>query len=141
VEQFERTYVDDRAIKGQAAINYIMYEQEIYDKFQKQFFHFLVSGETYSHKGVRRSEPFYDVINPIDVDFDKDPDVDFVEDGDWAIIRRYAHASTVIDQYGEYLTEEQVLELEDPKHQSVDTYLLYRAEATGSDDNTYRNSL
>lgn len=141
VEQFERTYVDDRAIKGQAAINYIMYEQEIYDKFQKQFFHFLVSGETYSHKGVRRSEPFYDVINPIDVDFDKDPDVDFVEDGDWAIIRRYAHASTVIDQYGEYLTEEQVLELEDPKHQSVDTYLLYRAEATGSDDNTYRNRL
>jgi len=141
MEQFERTYVDDRAIKGQAAINYIMYEQEIYDKFQKQFFHFLVSGETYSHKGVRRSEPFYDVINPIDVDFDKDPDVDFVEDGDWAIIRRYSHASTVIDQYGEFLTEEQCLELEDPKHQSVDTYLLYRSEATGSDDNISRNRL
>ena len=141
MEQFERTYVDDRAIKGQAAVNYIMYEQEIYDKFQKQFFHFLVSGETYSHKGVRRSEPFYDVINPIDVDFDKDPDVEFVEDGDWAIIRRYAHASTVIDQYGEYLTEEQCLELEDPKHQSVDTYLLYRSEATGADDNIYRNRL
>jgi hypothetical protein len=140
-EQFERTYVDDRAIKGQAAMNYIMYEQEMYDKFQKQFFHFLVSGETYSHKGVRRSEPFYDVINPIDIDFDKDPDVEFVEDGDWAIVRRYSHAATVIDHFGDYLTEEQVLQLEDPKHQSVDTYLLYRSEATGSDDNIYRNRL
>jgi hypothetical protein len=140
-EQFERTYVDDRAIKGQAAINYIMYEQEMYDKFQKQFFHFLVSGETYSHKGVRRSEPFYDVVNPIDIDFDKDPDVEFVEDGDWAIVRRYSHAATVIDHFGEYLTEQQCLELEDPKHQSVDTYLLYRSEATGSDDNVYRNRL
>ena len=140
-EQFERTYVDDRAIKGQAAMNYIMYEQEMYDKFQKQFFHFLVSGETYSHKGVRRSEPFYDVINPIDIDFDKDPDVEFVEDGDWAIVRRYSHAATVIDHFGEYLTEQQCLELEDPKHQSVDTYLLYRSEATGSDDNVYRNRL
>ncbi len=140
-EQFERTYVDDRAIKGQAAMNYIMYEQEMYDKFQKQFFHFLVSGETYSHKGVRRAEPFYDVINPIDIDFDKDPDVEFVEDGDWAIVRRYSHAATVVDHFGDYLTEEQVLQLEDPKHQSVDTYLLYRSEATGSDDNIYRNRL
>jgi len=140
-EQFERTYVDDRAIKGQAAMNYIMYEQEMYDKFQKQFFHFLVSGETYSHKGVRRAEPFYDVINPIDIDFDKDPDVEFVEDGDWAIVRRYSHAATVVDHFGDYLTEEQVLQLEDPKHQSVDTYLLYRSEATGTDDNIYRNRL
>ena len=140
-EQFERTYVDDRAIKGQAAINYIMYEQEMYDKFQKQFFHFLVSGETYSHKGVRRSEPFYDVVNPIDIDFDKDPDVEFVEDGDWAIVRRYSHAATVIDHFGDFLTEQPCLKLEDPKHQSVDTYLLYRAEAAGSGDNVYRNRL
>lgn len=141
IEQFERTYVDDRAIKGQAAMNYIMYDQEIYDKFQKAFFHYLVSGEVYSHKGVRRREPFYEIINPMDVDFDKDPDVEFVEDGDWAIVRRYAHASTVIDNFGEYLTEGQVLELENPTQNSIDSYLLYRAEAATADDNIYRNRL
>lgn len=141
LEQFERTYVDDRAIKGQAAMNYIMYDQEIYDKFQKAFFHYLVAGEVYSHKGVRRREPFYEIINPMDIDYDKDPDVEFVEDGDWAIIRRYAHASTVIDNFGEYLTAEQILELENPQQNSIDSYLLYRAEAAGSDDNIYRNRL
>ena len=141
LEQFERTYVDDRAIKGQAALNYIMYEQEIYDKFQKAFFHYLVSGECYSLKGVRRSEPYFDVINPLDIDYDKDPDIDFVEDGDWAIVRKFTHASTIVDNFGEYLTEEQVLELENPTHNSVDTYLLYRAEASGADYNVYRNRL
>lgn len=141
MEQFERSYVDDRAIKGQAAINYIMQKEEVYDKFQKQFFHFLVAGECYSHKGVRRKEPFYEVLNPLDIDFDKDPDIDFVEDGDWAIIRKFAHASTLIDHYGDYLTEQQVLELENPTHQSVDTYLLYRSEAAGNNDNIYRNRL
>lgn len=141
LEQFERTYVDDRAIKGQAAINYIMQKEEIYDKFQKQFFHFLVSGECYSHKGVRRKEPFYEVLNPLDIDFDKDPDIDFVEDGDWAIIRKFSHASTLIDHYGDFLSEQQVLELENPTHQSVDTYLLYRSEAAGNNDNIYRNRL
>jgi hypothetical protein len=141
MEQFERTYVDDRAIKGQAAMTYIMYEQEIYDKFQKAFFHYLVAGECYSLKGVRHHETFYDIVNPMDIDYDKDPDIDFVEDGDWAIIRRYAHASTIIDAFWEYLTEEQILELENPQHTSIDSYLLYRAEATGSDDNIYRNRL
>jgi len=141
LEQFDRTYVDDRAMKGQAALNYVMYNEEVYDKFQKLFFHFLVTGEAYSHKGVVRSEPFYEVINPLDIDYDKDPDVEFVEDGDWAIVRRFAHASSLIDMYGEYLTEEQVLELENPTNTSVESYLLYRSEATGSDDNIYRNRL
>lgn len=95
-EEFNRSYVDSRAIRGQYSLNYIMSQQEIYDKFQKQWFHFLVAGECYSHKGVRRNEPFYEVINPLDVDFDKDPDIDFVEDGDWAIIRKFSHASTIL---------------------------------------------
>lgn len=141
IEQFETSYVDDRAIKGQHAINYIMQNEEIYDKFQKLFFHFLVAGECYTEKGVRRAEPFYDVINPLDIDYDKDPDIDFVEDGDWAIIRKFAHVSTIIDQFGEYLTDQQVLDLETPHQTSVDSYLLYRAEASGADDNIYRNRL
>ena len=140
-DEFNRTYVDQRALKGQAALTYLMYFNEIYDRFQKQWFHFLISGECYSHKGVRRNEPFYEVINPMDVDFDKDPDIDFVEDADWAIIRKFSHASTLVDAYGEYLTEEQVLELENPTHTSAEAYLLYRAEASGADDNIYRNRL
>ena len=140
-EEFNRSYVDQRAIKGQAALSYLMYFNEIYDKLQKQWFHFLVAGECYSHKGVRRNEPFYEVINPLDVDYDKDPDIDFVEDADWAIIRKYSHASTIIDAYGEYLSDEQILNLENPTHTSAEAYLLYRAEASGADDNIYRNRL
>lgn len=140
-EEFNRSYVDGRAVKGQAALNYIMYFNEVYDKLQKQFFHFLVAGECYSHKGVRRNEPFYEVINPLDVDYDKDPDIDFVEDADWAIIRKYSHASTIIDNLGDYLSDEQILNLENPTHTSAEAYLLYRSEASGADDNIYRNRL
>lgn len=141
MEEFERTYVDSRALKGQAAINYIMQQQEIKDKLHKGFFHYLVTGEVYSHKGVVRNETFYDILNPLDIDYDKDPDLEFVEDGDWAMVRKYAHASTVIDIFGESLTDEQILELENPQQTSADSYLLYRAEANGSDENIYRNRL
>tara|TARA_R110002012_G_scaffold31921_3_gene95035 strand:+ start:7319 stop:9577 length:2259 start_codon:yes stop_codon:yes gene_type:complete len=141
LEQFERTYVDHRAILGQKALNYIMHHQEMYDKFQKGFFHYLIVGEVYSHKGVRRNEPFYEILNPLDIDYDKDPDLEFVEDGDWAIIRKFAHASTIIDNLGMFLTSEQVLELENPTNQSAESYLLFRSEASGADDNLYRNRL
>jgi len=141
MEEFERSYVDSRAIKGQAAINYIMQNEEVKDKFQKGFFHFLVTGEVYSHKSVVRGDTGYEILNPLDIDYDKDPDLEFVEDGDWAMVRKYAHASTVIDIFGESLTDQQILELENPQQTSADSYLLYRAEASGSDENIYRNRL
>ncbi len=140
-DQFENSYVDNRAIKGQHAITYIMQSQEVYDKLQKAWFHFLVSGEVYTHRGVRNKEPFYEVLNPIDIDYDKDPDIEFVEDGDWALVRKYVHASSVIDSFYESLTEEQVLELEEPRQSDPESYLLYRRARAGSDPNTYRNRL
>jgi len=137
--QFEDSYVDNRAIKGQYAMNFIMQDQEIYDKIQKAWFHFLVSGEVYTHRGVRHSEPFYDVLNPIDIDYDKDPDLEFVEDGDWALSRKHVHASTVIDHYYDTLTGEQILELEQPRHSESDSYLLHSSST--SDGNSFRSRL
>tara|TARA_A100001201_G_scaffold22882_3_gene25810 strand:+ start:1295 stop:3592 length:2298 start_codon:yes stop_codon:yes gene_type:complete len=139
-EQFEASYVDNRAIKGQQALDYIMHSQEIHDKFQKAWFHFLVSGECYTHRGVRNNEPFYEILNPLDVDYDLDPDLDFVEDGDWAIVRKYVHASSVIDAYYEYLSEQQILELEEPRHSESDSYFLY-TNSMNKDANAYRNRL
>ena len=140
-DQFENSYVDNRAIKGQHAMTYIMQQSEVYDKIQKAWFHFLVSGEVYTHRGVRNKEPFYEVLNPIDIDYDKDPDIEFVEDGDWALVRKYVHASSVIDSFYESLTDEQVLELEEPRQSDPESYLLYRRARAGSDPNTYRNRL
>jgi len=139
-EMFEETYVDQRAILGQKAMNYIMQEQEVYDKIQKAWFHYLVSGEVYTHRGVRNGEPFYEVLNPLDVDYDLDPDLEFVEDGDWALVRKYVHASTVVDAYYESLSEQQILELEDPQHSENDVSFLY-ANSTGKDANAFRNRL
>ena len=139
-EMFEESYVDQRAILGQKAMNYIMQDQEVYDKIQKAWFHYLISGEVYTHRGVRNSEPFYEVLNPLDVDYDLDPDLEFVEDGDWALVRKYVHASSIIDAYYESLSEQQILELENPQHSENDVSFLY-ANSSGKDANAFRNRL
>ena len=138
-QMFDNTYVDNRAIKGQQALNFIMQDQEIYDKFQKAWFHFLVSGEVYTWRGVRSNEPFYEILNPLDVDFDKDPDIDFVEDGDWALVKKFVHASTIIDYYRDELDDSQVLRLEEPENASMDSYLTVSSRA--DDRELYRERL
>ncbi len=138
-EQFELSYVDNRAIKGQNAINYIMQKEEVYDKLQKAWFHFVVSGETYTHRGVRNKEPFYEILNPLDVDYDLDPDLDFVEDGDWATVKKAVHASTAIDIFYDDLSDEEILSLEEPSHNESDSHYLYAS--TQKDPNAYRNRL
>jgi len=137
---FDSTYVDNRAVLGQQSLNYIMQEQEVYDKIQKAWFHYLVTGECYTHRGVRNNEPFYEVLNPLDVDYDLDPDLEFVEDGDWALVRKYVHASSVIDAYYDSLTEQQILELEEPRHSESDVSFLY-ANSQNKDVNSFRNRL
>ena len=52
---FNNTYVDNRAIIGQNSLNYVMAQQEVKDKLQKAWFHYLISGECYTHRGVRNS--------------------------------------------------------------------------------------
>ena len=139
--QFDNSYVDNRAIKGQHALTYIMQSEEVYEKLQKGWFHFLISGEVYTHRGVRSKEPFYEILNPIDVDYDKDPDIEFVEDGDWALVRKYVHASTVVDHFYDFLNDEEVLSLEEPRHSDPESYLLYRQARSGADSNVQRNRL
>ena len=131
---FESTYVDTRAVMGQHAMTYINSQQEVKRKLDKAWFHYLVAGECYTHRGVRHSEPFYEVLNPINVNYDLDPDLEFVEDGDWASITKYVHATTLMDHYYDVLTDKQILELEDPTHSGSDIgYLASMTSAGGKD--------
>jgi len=105
---FERSYIDTRAILGQKGMNYIMQDCKVHEKLQKGWFHFLVSGECYTERGVRNGEVFYDILNPLDVDYDLDPDLDYVEDGDWAMVTKYMHPSSVIEAFGRDLKPDQI---------------------------------
>lgn len=107
-ENFESTYLDKRAINGQKAINYIKVHQHLDEKLDLNFFHALVAGEIYSKKDVVHNEVTYETVNPLDIDFDKDPDLQFVEDGDWVVRRKYMHPSSIIDTFYDKLNEEDV---------------------------------
>jgi len=107
-DMFERTYVDNEAILGQKALTYIQQQEEIHDKLQKAWFHFLVAGECYSERSVRNNEVNYDILNPLDMDYDLDPDLDFVEDSDWTVVTRYMGPAAIVKNWGRFMTQAQI---------------------------------
>jgi hypothetical protein len=113
-EIFERNWKDHRVKMAEAAIRYLVPYLHVRDKSNKGWFDFLVSGYVFSDKGVNNNEPYYDILNPIDVDYDKDPELDFIEDGTWATVRKMVHRSTLVDFFYKELTKEQVDRLQNP---------------------------
>lgn len=114
-EIFNEKYTDTVALRGQKSLDYMRHFLEIDDKQTKGWYHFLISGSVASYRGVTYDEPVYQILNPLDVDGDKDPDLEFLEDGDWVADRRISYPSSVIDTYYDELTEEEIDRLERPR--------------------------
>ena len=112
---FNDSYVDQKSIMGQDILDYLKYDLELEDELIEGFKHFLISGTVTSYKDVNDDQTHWEILNPLDVDGDKDPEIEFWEDGDWAAYRKLSFPSSVIDYYYDDLTEEQVARLENPK--------------------------
>ncbi len=112
-EYIDTTYQDSRAIVGQQVLNYLRDNLDIEDKLQKGFFDWLCSGYVYSYKGVCMDDVEYDIVSPLDIDFSKSPDLDFIEDGDWVVRRQLMSSNAVIDQFYDLLSEQQIDQIED----------------------------
>lgn len=120
VEGLEDNYRDERAQLGQKSLNYIENKLEVQDKFTRGFFHFLVGGLTVSEKGVKGGELFYDTLNPINVDYSRSPDQEFIEDGEWAVVRKLSTRSEIVDEFWEDLTDEEIKQIENPEETSTE---------------------
>ena len=96
-KEHNSSYRDQRAIIGQHSLEFIEQYCRLDEKFHLAFFHWLVSGEVYSYKSIELNEVNEEIVNPLDIDFDKDPDLQFIEDGDWVVRRKYMNPSSIVE--------------------------------------------
>ena len=125
---FERNWRDNRAMMAQNALEYLIPYLNYRDESQKAWFDFLVSGYCFTHRGVRNNEPFFETLNPLDVDYDKDPNVEFVEDGNWAVVRQLVSRESVIDRFRKTLTKDDIERLENPRNTNRDVFFWYNQD-------------
>ena len=125
---FERNWKDNRAIMAQKALNYIIPYVKWHEEINKAWFDFLVSGYTFTHRYINGNDVCYETLNPLDVDFDKDPNIDFVEDGNWVVIRELVSRNSIIDKFRKQLDEEEIERLENPKNTNRDIFFWYNQD-------------
>lgn len=122
MEQVLTNYRDSRAIIGQEVLNYLFDWLGLEDQIQKLFFDWLVAGECYTYKDTHLSDVLYDVVSPLDIDFEKGPDVDFIEDADWVVRRKIMSINQVVDRFHDVLTAAEIDQLESPNQKYGNSY-------------------
>ncbi len=103
---------DMREEWGNAILEHLKEDQKLKLRFNEGWEHALISGEELYYVGIVNKEPRLRTVNPINFDFDKNPDDACVENGDWAREDRFMSVGQIIDEFGEFLTDDQIESLD-----------------------------
>jgi hypothetical protein len=133
-ERFKTSYKDALAIKGQKFLKRIIKEKQIKQKLNKCFKHWVIAGETYSFKSIVQGELIYKPISPLMIDYDKSPEIDMIEDGEWVIHEEFITISDAVDEFYDELEKDEIRNLEQYPMYTSPTHLYdhFSASATAN---------
>jgi hypothetical protein len=109
----QSNYRDQRAVMGEAALNILIDDLALEEAFKRLFKDWLIAGETYSYKGVRHKDVVYERVSPLDIDYDKAPDFEYIEDGNWCVRRMFMTMGDIIDHWYDELEANEIDIIED----------------------------
>lgn len=105
----QRDHQDPSEVQGQQILNYLMKEQDIKKKFSNGWKHATLSAYELYWVGIVNGKPVGKVINPLRFNCDKSPDLDYIEDGEWATAEFRMHPSEVVKMFE--LTDKEIDEV------------------------------
>jgi hypothetical protein len=105
---FKTEYAHPTEIASNQLLKFLTKQDLLQMKFSKGWEHALVSAEEIYYLGVKRGHPSARVCNPLNVSFDRETDNPFIHQADWAMEERWMPKGSVIDLYGESMSDELV---------------------------------
>lgn len=112
VNNFQTSYRDKREIKANKLLTKLWEKENLKQKFNLGWEHALISSEEFYCVNLVNGHPTVRVVNPLNFEYDKSPELVNVADADWAREERWLSIGQIIDEYGEYLTDKEVKDLE-----------------------------
>lgn len=115
---------DIREASANKIAKYLIKRENLEFKFNKGFSDGLIAGREIYYVGSNGSDPIVERVNPLDFDHDINPDLDNIEDGQWAKHTKYCTISDIIDLFGDELTDQEIAGLE--TNGSADNHTVLR---------------
>jgi hypothetical protein len=107
----DKDYSDIAEQTAYHTLNYLMEKENIKDKFVEGFKDLLCSSKEVFYVGARNGDPVFERVNPIYFSHDYSPEVQFIEDGDWAVRRMRMTPSAIYDRFYDIMEEKDLNEL------------------------------
>lgn len=126
IEQYIATeYKDIAEIAAHHTLNYLYQKNGLDHEFFKNFKDALIAGEEIGYVGIQNGEPVYERVNPIFMSHDMAPDLEFIEDGDWAVRSMWMTPQQMYDTYFDKLDPSDLNELIEISSMSSNGTLTY----------------
>lgn len=93
------------------SLNYLREKLSLDNEFIKGWKDGLISGTEIYYVGVLNDEPYMERVNPVEFNFDKSPDLEFIEDGSWCCRKMRLPVAEIYDRYYDKLTEKDLNKL------------------------------
>ena len=109
IKEYKNSTLQDVAEEYATHIyNYLKEEVDLEQRFNDGLFDVLACSEECFYVGIVNGNPVMRKTNPVNLDFDRNPDNPWIQDGDWVTERRMLTKGQVLDEFHEFLSDKQV---------------------------------
>ena len=92
-------------------LKYLREQLSLEHEFLKGWKDGLISGEEIYYTGIINGEAVCERVNPYQFTFDNDPDIEYIEDGDWATRRFLMAPGMIYDRFQQFMDEDDLDDL------------------------------
>lgn len=139
MQEHKTKWQDNRAILGQEALDYIRYNCDLDDKFQNGFYDWLCTNRVYGYKDINNNDLDYEIVPTLEL-WHGSSKTGLVEDAAWAVRRSRLTGNEILDRFNKYLTEEDLIYVEERQRQENGATDITGASVTNIDNrNNNRN--
>jgi len=120
IEEFMRyTYKEAIEETVEDGLNYLKERHRWKDLFRNGFRDLLVTGKVFYKTEVVNGDPTIRKVDPRNIAFDVSIESDYLDNAQWVVEQRWLGINQILDEYGDELTKEDVIELEKMRHIST----------------------
>jgi hypothetical protein len=87
------------------SLQYLRQQLLLEHEFIKGWKDGLIAGEEVYYTGIVNGEPMCERVNPYHFTYDNDPDIEYIEDGDWAVRRFRMAPGAIYDRFQNVMDE------------------------------------
>lgn len=105
IDKIKSRYRNPAENTAQHTLNYLKYNLNLSDQFLKGWGDYLKHSEEIYYCGIVNGEPYFERVDPRYVNYDTDPEVEFIQEGDWLSRRIPMTASAIYDRFYDIMDE------------------------------------